>query len=238
MKRRLPGRLTLPVIFGVALATGFSGAVVPGSVLAVVVRESVRVGWPAGPLMMIGHGALELAAVVLLTTGLIRFARARRVRGLIGLIGGGVLLYLGYSTLGLSGEAAAEALRAGARSAAGAGVWAPGSALRLAALGALTTTVNPYWWLWWATIGMAHVGWAAGGGRPSLGGAAYFVGHVLSDFLWYSAVAAAIAAGRTLFTPPVWRGVYLACAAFLLLLGVIFAAGGVRRLAAGSTEGD
>ncbi len=164
MKTRLPARLTLPVIFGVALATGFSGAVVPGSLLAVVVRESVRVGWQAGPLMMIGHGALELVAVVLLTTGLIKFARSDRARGLIGVIGGGVLLYLGYSTLGLSGEAAVEALRAGAAPSGGAGAWAPGSVLRLAALGALMSTVNPYWWLWWATIGVAHVGWATGGG--------------------------------------------------------------------------
>ncbi len=193
MKTRLPARLTLPVIFGVALATGFSGAVVPGSLLAVVVRESVRVGWQAGPL----------------TTGLIKFARSDRARGLIGVIGGGVLLYLGYSTLGLSGEAAAEALRAGAAPSGGAGAWAPGSVLRLAALGALMSTVNPYWWLWWATIGVAHVGWATGGGRPSLGGATYFVGHVLSDFLWYCAVGVTLAAGRTLFSPPVWRGVYL-----------------------------
>ena len=87
MKKALPGRLTLPVVFGVALATGFSGAVVPGSLLAVVVRESVRVGWQAGPLMMIGHGALELVAVILLATGLIKFARSGRVRGAIGVIG-------------------------------------------------------------------------------------------------------------------------------------------------------
>lgn len=238
MKTRLPARLTLPVIFGVALATGFSGAVVPGSLLAVVVRESVRVGWQAGPLMMIGHGALELVAVVLLTTGLIKFARSDRARGLIGVIGGGVLLYLGCSTLGLSGEAAVEALRAGAAPSGGAGAWAPGSVLRLAALGALMSTVNPYWWLWWATIGVAHVGWATGGGRPSLGGATYFVGHVLSDFLWYCAVGVALAAGRRLFSPPVWRGVYLACAVFLLALGVIFAVGGARRLVAANSAGN
>lgn len=121
MSRALPAKLTLPVIFGVALATGFSGAVVPGSLLAVVVEESVRVGWVAGPLMMIGHGTLELIAVILLATGLIRFARSRRVRGIIGLVGGAVLLYLGYLTFGVSGEVGAQALRAGTMQAAGVG---------------------------------------------------------------------------------------------------------------------
>lgn len=74
MNATLPRSIALPAIFAVALATGFSGAVVPGSLLAVVVTESVRVGWLAGPLMMIGHGALELIAVILLITGLIKFA--------------------------------------------------------------------------------------------------------------------------------------------------------------------
>ena len=107
MSLSLPTRLSVPAIFGVALATGFSGAVVPGSLLAVVVTNSVRFGWVAGPIMMIGHGVLELIAVALLTTGLIRFARSPVVRGAIGVIGGLVLLYLGYLTVQIPGEAAA-----------------------------------------------------------------------------------------------------------------------------------
>ncbi len=250
MSRALPARLTLPVIFGVALATGFSGAVVPGPLLAVVVRESVGVGWQAGPLMMIGHGALELVAVILLATGLIRFARSGWVRGLIGLLGGGVLIYLGYLTFGVSGEFGAAALRAaGGEGLARAGTPALQGVLRLASLGALMSMANPYWWLWWATIGVAHVGWATGGaafrrgdgdpgpqpvevGAARLGGATYFTGHLLSDVLWYCAVAGALAAGRTLFSAGVLRGIYVGCAVFLLALGAVFVVAGLRTLAA------
>jgi len=234
MSKALPARLSLPVIFGVALATGFSGAVVPGSLLAVVVRESVRVGWQAGPLMMIGHGALELVAVILLATGLIRFARSRRVRGLIGVVGGGVLVYLGYLTFGTSGEAGAAALRVGVGTAAQA-LGLP-TILRLISLGALMSMTNPYWWLWWATIGVAHVGWATHRGR--LGGGTYFSGHVLSDVLWYCAVAAALSAGRALLSPAALRGIYVGCAVFLLALGAIFAVAGARTLAATHTRHD
>ena len=216
MSAALPRRLTLPVIFGVALATGFSGAVVPGSLLAVVVANSVRFGWVAGPLLMIGHGALELVAVALLTTGLIRFADSRRVRGTIGVLGGLVLLYLGYLTALIPGGAAASAGRAATG-------W-----LQLIALGGVMSVANPYWWLWWATIGVAHVGWATQRG-PS-GGATYFVGHVMADVIWYCAVALALSAGRTLFSAGVLRGIYLACGGFLLALGVIFGVAGTRAL--------
>jgi threonine/homoserine/homoserine lactone efflux protein len=231
MSKPLPTSLTLPVIFGVALATGFSGAVVPGSLLAVVVEESVRVGWLAGPLMMIGHGALELIAVVLLATGLIRFAQSGRVRGAIGLLGGAVLLYLGYLTFGVSGEVGASALgghAAGTRLPSAAAIPALQGVVRLAALGGLMSMTNPYWWLWWATIGVAHVGWATHRGR--LGGGTYFVGHILSDILWYCAVAAALSAGRALFSAGVLRGIYVGCAVFLVALGGVFLVAGGRTL--------
>ncbi len=220
-KGELPGHATLPVIFGVALATGFSGAVVPGSLLAVVVRESVNSGWIAGPVMMIGHGLLELIAVVLLVTGLIGFARSSRVRGVIGVVGGVVLLFLGYQTLLISGEAGAAALRGGT------GLAAPGHApLHLVWLGALMSMANPYWWLWWATIGTAHAGWAIRRGR--LGTGVYFTGHILSDVLWYSAVSIALAAGRGLLSGGILRGIYVACGAFLIGMGLLFLWAGIR----------
>lgn len=218
-----PARMSLPLIFGVALATGFSGAVVPGSLLAVVVRESVRVGWTAGPVMMIGHAALELCAVVLLVTGLIVVARAARVRAGIGLVGGVVLLWLGYQTFLISGEAGAKALQSvrGTDSAASGWLW-------LIWLGALMSMANPYWWLWWATIGAAHTSWALQRGR--LGGGTYFTGHILSDVIWYSAISAALGAGRALLSGGILRGIYVGCGIFLVGLGLVFAGAAVRTL--------
>ncbi|MFB3881120.1 MAG: LysE family translocator [Armatimonadota bacterium] len=225
---KLPKHVTLPVIFGVALATGFSGAVVPGSLLVVVVRESALSGWLAGPVMMAGHAVLELAAIVLLVTGLIAFARGPRVRGAIGIVGAVVLLYLGGQTLLMSGESGAAALEGGGS--IGAHIHAP---LRLVWLGALMSMANPYWWLWWATIGTAHSSWALHRGR--LGSGVYYTGHIMSDVIWYSAVSLGVGAGRALLTPGILRGVYLACGAFLIVLGCLFGVGGGRALAARGT---
>jgi threonine/homoserine/homoserine lactone efflux protein len=231
MTLALPTRLTFPIIFGIALATGFSGAVVPGSLLAVVVTESVRFGWVAGPLLMVGHGLLELVAVILLVTGLIAFARAARPRGAIGVLGGLVLLYLGYLTVQIPGETAAQALQ----TASPATTHVARSWLHLALLGGLMSMANPYWWLWWATIGVAHIGWATQ--RGLAGGGTYLVGHVLADVVWYCAVAVTLAAGRTLFSAGVLRGIYVACGAFLLVLGAAFIIAGARALRLQQREG-
>jgi threonine/homoserine/homoserine lactone efflux protein len=226
MSRTLPTRATLPAVFGIAYATGFSGAVVPGSLLAVVVKETLLVGWKAGPVMMIGHALLELVAAILLTTGLIVFARARGVQGAIGLLGGAVLVYLGVATCQVSGgEAAAALTAAGAH---GAGVSRGEGWLALIALGATMSMVNPYWWLWWATIGPAHIGWATARGRTASG--VYFVGHILADVTWYSAVSIALAAGRTLLSPAILTGIYIGAGVFLIGMGALFVVFGGRKL--------
>lgn len=173
--------------------------------------------------MMVGHALLELVAIALLITGSIRFARSPSTRGIIGLVGGGVLVYLGYQTFLIPGEVGTEALLASGGDVSGSAGW-----LRLVWLGALMSMANPYWWLWWATIGAAHTGWATG--RGGAGGATYFTGHILSDVLWYSAVSIALGAGRRLLSPAIMRAIYVACAVFLLALGVVFLVAAARTL--------
>jgi threonine/homoserine/homoserine lactone efflux protein len=228
MKRALPAHMTLPVIFGVAFATGFSGAATPGSLLFMVIQKAVQFGWLAGPVMMIGHGVLELVAVVLLTTGLIRYARASAVRGIIGVTGGLVLLLLAYLSFGISPKAVTQAM-AGASGGLATAMVGPRQALELVGLGAAMSVTNPYWWLWWATIGTAHTGWATQRGR--LGGGTYLTGHVLADVVWYSAISIALGLGQAFLSHHVLRGIYVGSAAFLAAMGLMFVVAGARSLA-------
>ena len=57
-------RLTL--LAGGSFVVGLSGALVPGSMLAVTVAAAARLGFWAGPAVVAGHGVLEIAAVALI----------------------------------------------------------------------------------------------------------------------------------------------------------------------------
>ena len=232
----------LAVVFAVAFVTGLSGAVMPGPLLVITVQRALLQGVIAGPLLMIGHGALELAAAALLTLGLIRFAKLPLISGAIGLLGGLILLALAYLTLAGSGRAGAEAVSSAlAASQAGAspglrslhGEWA-----RTVALGALMSLANPYWWLWWATIGASHIAWASARGAAAR--SFYFAGHLLSDVGWYTVVALIVGEGKALLLlrPAAFRALFLICGVALLGLGVLFLRWGLLHLLRRARDAD
>jgi threonine/homoserine/homoserine lactone efflux protein len=69
--------------------------------------------------------------------------------------------------------------------------------------GILTSASNPYWSLWWATIGLGYLLLSRGQGWRGV--LAFFSGHILSDAAWYLFVGAGISAGRRWFTDRVYR---------------------------------
>ena len=56
--------MTLVVIFFSSFMIALSGALMPGPLLTVTISEATRRGTVAGPLMILGHGILELALVL------------------------------------------------------------------------------------------------------------------------------------------------------------------------------
>ncbi|MDE3091517.1 MAG: LysE family transporter, partial [Chloroflexota bacterium] len=75
---------------------GFSGAMMPGPVTTLIVTETARRGFIAGPLITIGHVLLEAAMVVALFFGLGDLLKQNSVAGAIGLLGGLFLLWMGF----------------------------------------------------------------------------------------------------------------------------------------------
>ena len=221
------GRRPLLALAVFAFGTGFSGALMPGPLLSVTVVESARSGFWAGPLLMIGHGVLELAVIIALAVGLGAVLRNRHVFAGLGLVGGAMLLWMGWGMLGAPAPGQLEFLRSGA-AAAGNQPWGIAGVGREAALGLVTSISNPYWTLWWATLGMALIARAKRHGPAGLG--TLFVGHISSDIAWYSLVALGIAYGREFLTPLSYRWLVGACGAFLVALAVYFIYSGVHGL--------
>ncbi|MDQ0287611.1 threonine/homoserine/homoserine lactone efflux protein [Desulfofundulus luciae] len=86
--------------------------------------------------------------------------------------------------------------------------------------GVLVSLSNPYWTLWWATVGLGYIVLSLKQGTAGL--VSFFGGHILSDLAWYGLVAAAVAGGRRFLTPSIYRGILVSCGAFLVFLGASF----------------
>jgi threonine/homoserine/homoserine lactone efflux protein len=94
--------------------------------------------------------------------------------------------------------------------------------------GILTSASNPYWSLWWATIGLGYL--LLSRSQGAAGVLAFFAGHILADAVWYLFVGTAVSAGRGWFTDRVYRGVVGACAVFLAFFALSFGYFGMTRL--------
>jgi threonine/homoserine/homoserine lactone efflux protein len=208
-------RMELAAVFFSSFLVGLSGALMPGPILTVTIAHAVRRGHLAGPLVSLGHAIVEGALVVGLALGLSQVLQLPMVSGTIGVLGGLCLLYMGAGMI--RQPAPTELVSTGAGGHTGMGP---------VAAGALLSISNPYWVLWWATVGAAYLLLALRYGP--LGIAVFFAGHIMADLGWLSAVGSAITAGRNLFTPRIYKGILVVCGAFLLCLGVYFLVSGVN----------
>jgi threonine/homoserine/homoserine lactone efflux protein len=207
---------SLPGIFISSFFIAVSGALMPGPVLTVTISESAKRGFWAGPLIILGHAILEIILLALLVMGLAEFIARPRVIGTIGILGGLILLWFSMLMLKDIGSLKIDLDKKADRS--GNPVLA----------GVLLSLANPYWTIWWATIGLGYVVISMKFGFAGL--AVFFIGHILADLVWYSSIALMISRGRRFISDRVYRGMIAACAVLLVVFGVYFGYTGAIRL--------
>ncbi len=238
-----------------AFIVALTGAMMPGPLLTVTVAETVRRGFWAGPLLIVGHGILEALLVTALALGLGPVIARQGVVTGISLIGGGFLLWMGLTimrdtfrgrvVLDLQNAASQVPLKKGYANsgyAAVSGTPLPGkevpvpyradqrklkapAAGRLIGLGAAVSLSNPYWSLWWATIGVSYMNMAMH--AQGLGIVVFFGGHILADLAWYTAVSGAVSGGRRFLSPGLYRGILALAGFFLIGLAGYFVVSGL-----------
>jgi len=198
-------------LFLTALIIGFSGAMMPGPLLTATINESYRRGTIAGPRLMLGHSILELGLVIGLLMGLGDFLLLPTIKISIAIIGGFFLLWMGY---GIVRDSLLHRVKLE--------LAATGSTRTLApeAVGAFTSLSNPYWSLWWATVGLSYITIAAEKG--TIGLTSFFLGHISADFIWYTLIAFAVTSGKRFLSDNVYRGILMVCGLFLIGLAFYF----------------
>ena len=216
-------------LISTAFVVGLSGAMAPGSLLVVVITETVKKGFWAGPAAGGGHAATELLMTVLLAQGLARALSYPAVLGIVGLLGGLVMMWFGWGTW-KTAKVATLAFDKGPVLSSSSTRDGGGSLWKTALAGAAASVSNAYWVLWWATVGAAYV--AAALGKGTVGPAAFYLGHILSDFAWYAMVSLAVSTGARFLNDKVYRGVLYVCGAFLFVFGAYFLKTGYGFIAA------
>ena len=203
-------------IFFSSFIIALSGAMMPGPLLTATISESSQRGFLAGPLLIVGHGILELLLLVALVLGIAPFLQRGDVFAVVAISGGIILIWMAvgmFRTLpSLSMSLNHVASKHGS----------------IVLNGVVLSIVNPYWIIWWATIGFGYVIYSWQFGMAGI--AFFFTGHILADFAWYSAVSAAVGKGRHIFTDRLYRGTIATCAVVLILFAIYFFYAGVQKI--------
>jgi threonine/homoserine/homoserine lactone efflux protein len=203
------------LIFSFLLQTvfiSFSGVLAPGPVTAVTIGKGSK-NPHAGALISLGHGIVEFPLMFLIFFGFDYLIDIPYVRESIGITGGIFLFWMGVDILrGLKHTEIKEKMER--RSPIAAGVFL--------SLG------NPYFIIWWATVGSALIMRSADFGVFWFG--VFAIVHWLCDFLWLYFLSLLSYKGGSFFGKKFQEGVFLICGVFLFFLGGKFIWDAINRL--------
>jgi len=204
----------LPVILSV-IVVSLSGVMAPGPMFAVTIAKSYRSPW-AGARIAIGHAIIEMPIILLIYFGLDRFASFFSndgVRVALGLLGGGMLIWMGIDMF----RARKNALEGGQDSRFGA-----------ITAGIVMSGMNPFFLLWWATAGLMLAQTFRGFGAAWL--PVFILTHWLCDLVWLSVVSFVVYRTRSLWGQAVQKWMLAGCSVLLLGFGVWFIVSGVQMV--------
>ena len=194
-----------------SFAVGLSGALVPGPMFTVTVSDSIKKGFIAGPLVVLGHIMTEILMIVVILAGLGQILGSQSAAFIIGTFGGIVLIFMGCIT------SRSNTTLSSIKTEENVTQKKYGSFFK----GVITSISNPYFFIWWGTIGLAFMfkGLALAG---IIGILAFSIGHWLADLSWFSLISFASSRGSKFMSDKTYNAVMVACGVFLILLGGYF----------------
>jgi len=195
---------------GTVIVTSLSGVMAPGPMFAVTLAKSLKSPW-AGVLVSLGHAVVEVPLILLVYFGLARFFENEVVSLVLGVLGGGMIMWMGVSLF--------RARRAMARE-------GRDTTYNAFMAGILMSGLNPFFLVWWVTVGsllLMNFLDAVGTWGLSL----FIIVHWLCDLIWLSLVSVVIYRTRTFWGPKIQEWVFVALALVLLYFGGQFIVKGI-----------
>ena len=192
-------------MFILGFVIGLTGALAPGPTLVATVNASIAGDWTTGLKLSLGHVIVELFLVILILLGFATVALP--YTSAIAGIGGIALVAFGMLTI-------AGSRKAYMRTSSVQTVANPYMA------GLITSAANPYFWIWWLSIGSAMVIAGLQGGLVLVG--ALMIGHWSADTVWLTLVSTGVSKGRTIVSDTTYKKIIALCGIFLILFGAYY----------------
>jgi len=202
----------LPAFLLEALLISLSGVMAPGPLTTVTVGKGSR-SPHAGGLVAIGHGIVEFPLMIFIFYGLGVLLTRTYVKAAIALVGGLFLLLIGLdmfrsikqATIGSSEDTHSPLLA-----------------------GVLLSAGNPYFLVWWATVGATLVSRSMDFGW--VGFSSFAIVHWLCDLGWLYFLSVLSFRGGQFFGRKFQQVIFALCGGFLLFFGGKFIADAVNTL--------
>ena len=184
----------------------------PGPMFAVTLAKSYKSPW-AGAQIACGHAVVEVPLILLIYFGFAHFFEKEIIQITLALLGGGMIIWLGISMFLARRKVVSE------------GKDLPYSAW---VAGMTMSAVNPFFLLWWATVGSLLILRFSDFGLAGL--AVFTVAHWLCDLIWLSLVSVFTFRTHHFLDRKFQEGIFIANSLFLTGFGIYFLITGVMRM--------
>lgn len=187
-----------------------SGALAPGPLFFETISKGSKIGAKSGIIFSIAHSVVEFSLIMLFAIGLITIANEPIVKLVIGLLGGTTLIIFGllqvYKTIVYKNEE---------------NKYTKSSFRHLFLIGLAFTGLNPYFLIWWLTVGanliIISLEFAAFAGVIFM-----YICHVWIDYVWYTTVAHLAKKGADIIGNKWYKTIMIIFGFILVYFGITF----------------
>ena len=197
--------MELLVFLAEVVVISLSGVMAPGPITAAAIAMGARNRF-AGALMAVGHGIIEFPLMILIILGMDKILKSAPTKIVIGFAGGVILLIMAIRMLQSVKSTEQQEVKVTKTGPVIAGIVLSGG--------------NPFFLIWWASVGLNLAITAAGFGIWAF--VLFAIVHWLCDLIWFSALSWASFKGSALLGPRNQRIVLLICSLALLGFGLFF----------------
>jgi len=201
----------LPILLSVVVIS-FSGVMMPGPMFAVALTKSYKSPW-AGARLSLGHAVVEVPIILLIYFGAVQFFQNNIVQFALSVLGSGMIMWMGIGMF----RTRSQVIREGKDLSYGAFT-----------AGIIMSGLNPFFLLWWVTIGSMLIMKIYPFG--AIGLVLFVLVHWLCDLAWLSFLSVTVYKTHSFWGKNIQEGIFIACSLLLIGFGIWFLVSGIQNM--------